>query len=90
MAWLRTREIKPGIYETQSAGVHGVRQLGMLLGMLLGGYVAVKVVVGLFNSGVYGLLAALILGIPLSGIAYWHYSYYKTHPREPRQPGPWD
>jgi hypothetical protein len=87
MAWLRTREIKPGVYETQSAGFHFGKQVGIAAGVLVGAILIVMGVVALFEGNVFPIL---FFGIPLAAIGCWHWSYHRKNAREPRQPGPWD
>lgn len=86
--WLRTREIKPGVYETQSAGHHVARQVGIALGALVGAVLFFFLIANpIANFPV--ILILLVVGGP---IAYWHYRYRKTHRDEyrKRRPGPWD
>lgn len=86
MAWMRTREIKPGVYETQSAGHHAARQIGIVVGILFGG---VLLIVGISEAYSGNAFPVLFFGIPLVGIAAWHISYYRRHPAQPHRPGPW-
>jgi predicted MFS family arabinose efflux permease len=86
--WLRTREIKPGVYETQSAGRHVAGQVGIALGVLVGAVLFFSLIVNpIENFRV--ILVLVLVGGP---ITYWHYSYRKTHRDEDhnRRPGPWD
>lgn len=95
--WLRTREIKPGIHETQSFGFYAwVKVLtgaGIVLGLFTVGfgllclaYIGYFVVQGDFETaGKTAIAAALILGV-----AGWHLRHRIKHPREARTPGPWD
>ena len=87
MTWLRTREIKPGVYETQSAGRYAAGQIGIVVGILFAGALLLLAVLALID-GNFG--PVLVFGVPLIAIGYWHYRYHKSHPAEPRRPGPWD
>lgn len=86
MTWLRTREIKPGVHETQSAGFHALVQIGIVVGILAAGFALVLAVQAVFS----GNWSVLLWGIPLGAIGYAHYDHAKRHPAEPRRPGPWD
>lgn len=87
MAWLRTREIKPGVYETQSAGRYAIGQIGIVVGVLVGAMLLILGVSELFSGNAFPVL---FFGIPIAGIAAWHIAYYRKNPPEPRKPGPWD
>lgn len=87
MAWLRTREIKPGVYETQSAGFHVLKSAAIAGGLLFGVILAIIGVVELFSGNA---LPVLLFGVPVALIAVWHYRYYRGRQPEPRRPGPWD
>jgi hypothetical protein len=86
--WLRTREIKPGVHETQSVGHHLARQAGIAFGVLVG----VVLVLSLIASPIENFPVILIVLIVGGPIAFWHYRYRKAHPEQYRggRPGPWD
>jgi predicted MFS family arabinose efflux permease len=88
LMWLRTREIKPGVYETQSAGHHAARQVDIALGVLVGAVLLFS----LIASPIKNLSVILILLVVGAPIAYWHRRYRKTHrdAHRERRPGPWD
>lgn len=95
MAWLRTREIRPGVYETQSAGHHVASQTGKAVAVLLGVPLALMAVagigIGLFNGNWESAGGATMVAVLLIGVPYWHYRYNKAHPGErSRRNGPWD
>jgi uncharacterized membrane protein len=84
MAWLRSREIKPGVWETQSAGRYAAGQFGIVLAIIFGA-LALLLIVSSWQT-------LLFVGLPLAALGFWHYRYYKKHPGErpePRQ-GPWN
>ena len=86
--WLRTREIKPGVYETQSAGRHLAGQVGIAFGVLLRVIGLVYLIINPVEN-----LAVIVVVVLVGGpFAYWHYSYRKTHRDEDRErrPGPWN
>jgi hypothetical protein len=90
MAWMRTREIKPGVYETQSAGFHALKQVGIALGVLCTLVLAGMAIHALFFGDSDDVFVVLFFGVPLGLIAAWHVRYHRRNPPEPRRPGPWD
>ncbi len=90
MTWLRTREIEPGVYETQSLG----RALeGGILGAVLAlavTFLAVMMAVTLFSGDWEAIWKTWLAGAIVFSIGYWHYRYHRNHPGEARRPGPWD
>lgn len=90
MTWLRTREIKPGVYETQSVGrAVGGGMLGALLALGVI-FLGVMVVAVLFSGNWEAIWKTWLAGGVVFGIAYWHYRHNKAHPGQRRGPGPWD
>jgi hypothetical protein len=86
--WLRTREIKPGVHETQSAGHNAARQVGIAFGVLVGAVLLFSLIASP-GTNLPIILLLVIVGGP---IAFWHYRHHKTHRAEyrDRRPGPWD
>lgn len=89
MAWLRSREIKPGVYETQSAGFHALKQIGIAAAVLIG---AITVGSALFSGSLTTVALWLIPVFLLVGLHFSHRQDQKAKgiDPEPRRPGPWD
>lgn len=92
MAWMRTREIKPGVYETQSAGFHAGKQVFIAVGVLIGLILVGMGIAALFSgdqTAINRVIFVLVLAAPL---AFWHWSHYRKRPedRPVSRPGPWD
>lgn len=90
MTWLRTREIKPGVYETQGVGraiEGGIFGAVLVLGVL---FLGVMMVVSLLSGDWEAIWKTWVAGGVVFGICYWHFRYHRKHPGEFRRPGPWD
>lgn len=92
MAWMRTREIKPGVYETQSAGFHVGKQIAIAAGVLIGLILVGMGIAALFSGDPKQVATVTLWYIPLVLLAAWHGSHYRDHPqdRPVSRPGPWD
>lgn len=92
--WLRTRQIEPGVHETQSLTQHVLNHAGIALAVLI----TMPVFVICAYGTVYGLLTGDLemagkLGAfvaVVSGLGYWHWRHYRRHPGQRRRVGPWD
>lgn len=86
MAWMRTREIKPGVYETQSAGFHATKQVAIAAAVLIA---TIALLMALFSGNLQTLVW---IGIAVFLLVGWHWSHYQDHrgDRPARTPGPWD
>lgn len=95
--WLRTREIKPGVYETSSLGTHLAKHVGIVVAVPALLILVVLVFVGflgaLFSGQWEMALQCGCASLAIVALAYYHHWYYKRHPEErgaKRHRGPWD
>lgn len=92
----RTREVKPGVYETQSAEYHAAKQVGIGFLVIVGLGLVVMVIKALFSgdpNSIAGVLtlAGLVGILVLVRLVIGRFMPASARGEsEPRRPGPWD